>query len=432
MQAKSWSSIPAAETIEIVEHESASPPGLTIVIPALNEEEAIAAIIERCLAAREVIISRTGVATVDIVVVSDGSTDRTAEIAASYPEVHRIVFPTNRGYGAAIQAGWQACPHELLGFLDADGTCDPLFFVPLCNAILQGGHDIAIGSRMGPDSQMPRVRRIGNRLYAGLLWMLSHRQVEDAASGMRVLRRSILPRLMPLPDGLHFTPAMSARALIDDLSIAALPMSYKERIGRSKLHIWKDGLRFLRVILETALYVRPSRLTLPVIGLLLLFSAAMLAHPTWVYVQHRYVEDWMIYRFLLSGMFTTIAVLLLGATYIIEQLIAVSRADFQQRLERRSHWWTRVDERLILLFGLALGVLGVYLAWPAVVSYVRTQHVSVHWSRVVTAMFCEILAAQAGSTLLLNQIVRGVVRQQAGWLPVLRGEERRPVERVRV
>jgi hypothetical protein len=147
----------------------------------------------------------------------------------------------------------------------------------------------------------------------------------------------------------------------------------------------------------------------------------MLAQPAFEYVRERRVEEWMIYRFLLSGLFVTIAALLLGATYIVEQLIAVSRAKYQNLVEERGRWWTRVNERLIGAIGITLALAGVFLAWPAVVSYVLTQQVGAHWSRVVTAMFCIILSVQIGITLLLNQIVRGVVRQQVAWLAVFEG-----------
>jgi glycosyltransferase involved in cell wall biosynthesis len=394
---------------------------LTIAIPALNEEKAIASIIQRCLAARRKIIEHTDVRKVDIVVVSDGSTDRTAEIAGTYSDIRLVVLPKNQGYGAAIQIGWQSCSNELLAFLDADGTCDPLNFITMCNAITRSGFDIVLGSRMSKGNQMPKVRRVGNKAYALILQLLSHRHVEDTASGMRVLRRDILPHLMPLPNGLHFTPAMSARALLDDLQIAEIPMSYSERVGRSKLNVLKDGLRFLGVILATVLYVRPSRLVLPIVGVLFSVSLTMLAQPAFEYVRERRVEEWMIYRFLLSGLFVTIAALLLGATYIVEQLIAVSRAKYQNLVEERGRWWTRVNERLIGAIGITLALAGVFLAWPAVVSYVLTQQVGAHWSRVVTAMFCIILSVQIGITLLLNQIVRGVVRQQVAWLAVFEG-----------
>ena len=96
---------------------------LTIVIPALNEEQAIGSIIERCLAARPAIVAHSPVDEVQIIVVSDGSTDRTARIAAGYEDISVIVFERNRGYGAAIKKGFQEGSGELVGFLDADGTC---------------------------------------------------------------------------------------------------------------------------------------------------------------------------------------------------------------------------------------------------------------------------------------------------------------------
>src|SRR3954453_2037528 len=97
---------------------------LTVVIPALNEEGAIASTISRCLAAREEIKLATDV-DVEIIVVSDGSTDRTVEIASEFDAVDLIVFEKNRGYGAAIKEGFAKGSGELVGFLDADGTCDP-------------------------------------------------------------------------------------------------------------------------------------------------------------------------------------------------------------------------------------------------------------------------------------------------------------------
>ena len=106
---------------------------LLIVIPALNEEQSIESIIRRSLEARAHIMQHSPVTAVDITVVSDGSTDRTVERARGYTDsVKLIVFEQNRGYGAAIKEAWQQSDADLLGFLDADGTCDPQFFADLC------------------------------------------------------------------------------------------------------------------------------------------------------------------------------------------------------------------------------------------------------------------------------------------------------------
>ena len=102
---------------------------LLVAIPALNEEDSIADVIQRTLDARAGIIARTAVTAVDVTVVSDGSTDRTVERAARFGSaISLIVFERNRGYGAAIMEAWRRSDAELVGFLDADGTCDPRFF----------------------------------------------------------------------------------------------------------------------------------------------------------------------------------------------------------------------------------------------------------------------------------------------------------------
>src|SRR5262245_27786764 len=203
---------------------TASGHGPSIVSPALDEEGAIAATLRRCLDARAA-IAEAGVARVEILVVNDGSSDRTEEIARSFDEVTVLGFDQNRGYGAAIQSGFAHARGDLLAFLDADGTCDPLQFAPMCRAIDAAPAGVVLGSRMGEGSEMPFVRALGNALFAWILGLLSRRRIRDTASGMRVLRRSALDHLTPLPDGLHFTPAMSARILMEDrLRLVELPM----------------------------------------------------------------------------------------------------------------------------------------------------------------------------------------------------------------
>ena len=106
---------------------------------------------------------------------------------------------------------------------------------------------------MGRGSEMPLVRTSATASSPGSWARSSKRVVKDTASGMRVIRRDALENLYPLPDGLHFTPAMSARALLEDkLRLVEVPMPYAERVGRSKLSVVKDGIRFLTVILRAA------------------------------------------------------------------------------------------------------------------------------------------------------------------------------------
>lgn len=233
---------------------------LSIIIPAYNEEQSIGSTIERALKARPGIVKNTGIEDVEIVVVNDGSVDNTKNIAARYEDVVLVSYERNRGYGAAIKQGFDKASGDLLSFLDADGTCDPELFTDLVNVLIKNNADIAIGSRLGPGSKMPKMRRIGNIIFAKIINYFGNTRVVDCASGMRVLRRSALEKLYPLPDGLHFTPAMTCRATMGEgIKIVETPIEYAEREGKSKLNVVKDGLRFLRIILEMALHYKPFK-----------------------------------------------------------------------------------------------------------------------------------------------------------------------------
>src|SRR5688572_31349454 len=95
----------------------------SIVVPAYNEQGAVVATLERALEAARGL----DVGPVEVILVDDGSTDKTAELAAGVPGVRVLRHERNRGYGAAIKTGFAAAKGSWLGFLDADGTCDPRF-----------------------------------------------------------------------------------------------------------------------------------------------------------------------------------------------------------------------------------------------------------------------------------------------------------------
>ncbi len=230
---------------------------LSVVIPAYNEEGGITATVERVLAVRPE-LAGVGVE-LELIVVDDGSGDRTAEIVAACPGARLVRHPTNRGYGAALKTGFSAARGDLLGFLDADGTYPPESFPDLCREALAGA-DLVVGSRRsGAESEMPAVRRLGNLLWSSLVTLLGNRRVLDPASGMRVFWRQALERLYPLPDGLNFTPVMSTRAIHEGVRLVEVPIPYKERVGRSKLSVVHDGVRFLQTIIWTVLNYNPVR-----------------------------------------------------------------------------------------------------------------------------------------------------------------------------
>ena len=361
---------------------------LLVAIPALNEELSIESIIERSLQARDVILAGSPVTEVEVTVVSDGSTDRTVELAGAYAErVTLIVFEENRGYGAAIKEAWSRSDAEVLGFLDADGTCDPAFFSQLCTALERDQADVALGCRLNDDSAMPLVRRLGNAVFAFVLSAFSSTKVRDTASGMRVVRRSSLPKLLPLPDGLHFTPAMSAGAILADLKVSEIDMPYHERAGRSKLRAGRDGIRFLRVILRAVTLYRPWRL-FGLIGLLCAGAAvALMVNPALHYLRTRTLEEWMLYRFVVSDLAGLSAFLSLCAGYLTRRIVALTLFFDAAPDPRPGRLGALVTSRWFWLAPLSLVAGGTALVASSFIERVTTGATYEHWSRFVAMSF---------------------------------------------
>lgn len=380
---------------------------LLIAIPALNEEAAIEDIIERSLAAREFIVSNSPVTDIAITVVSDGSTDATEEKAKKYLDrIHVIVFPKNRGYGAAIKEAWRQSDADLLGFIDADGTCDPKFFASLCAKLQKENADVILGCRLNEESRMPLIRRVGNVLFATILTAFSSKRVRDTASGMRVVRKSSLDRLYPLPDGLHFTPAMSARAILSPaITIVEVNMPYHERTGESKLRVGKDGVRFLKVILEAAFLYHPSRPLGIAAVVLMAAAAALMAPPAIYYLQHHVLEEWMIYRFIVSQIFAIAGCLSLCASYLTGRIVDLTLADeaFESRYSRTVRFF---QSRAFWLVPALLVLVGTILVFRGFLQLITSGHVTEHWSRFVVMSFCFSAAVILAITRAVDFILR--------------------------
>ncbi len=370
---------------------------LTIVIPAYNEEDAIDDILKRCLDARAPLMKAAGLDAVEVVVVDDGSRDATREKAGKWKDAKLVVHEKNKGYGAALMTGLRAASGDLLSFLDADGTCDPLAFEGLIKALRAAGADMAVGARLHEGSRMPFVRTVGNRLYAALLRALTGVKLTDTASGMRVFKASLLPRLAPLPTGLHFTPAMTARVACMGGVFVEHPIPYAERVGDSKLSVLGDGVRFLRVILGTVFAYFPLRVFGPLAALFLLAAAGLALLPARSYLGGSGIEEWMIYRLL--------TVLTLGACATVFAAIGVlAQKASNAALGRPASWvdasWIRESAAVT---GVAAGLAGVGVNWPTVLEFVRTGHITRHWAWVLLGALLVI----CGSVLVSLSIALG-------------------------
>lgn len=345
---------------------------LSVVIPAYNEEDGIAEIMQRVLSVRED-LAKVDVDQLELLVVNDGSRDRTAEIAQEIADhengVLVISHPINRGYGAALKTGFSQASGELIGFLDADGTYPPEYFPVLCQKALNGS-ELVIGSRMaGEYSEMPVTRRIGNVFFAGMISLLGGTRITDSASGMRVFKRDVLERVYPLPDGLNLTPIMSTRAIHEQVRMVEVPIPYSERVGRSKLSVVRDGSMYVQSITWTVLTYNPVRILgaaglVGVILALLIVAGLVIARISGVTT----LGPWgvvAVYTALIAAV-TGISVFALGATFnylvslFYQQPIRqglFGRPLFKRPLENHFGWIGAVT----LLAGLILGITSLVL-----------------------------------------------------------------------
>jgi glycosyltransferase involved in cell wall biosynthesis len=219
-------------------------PRIAVIIPALNEEQSIGQVIRAIPAEMNC----------DIIVVNNGSSDRTGEVAAGCGA--RVVREPERGYGAACLAGIAALRDpEVVAFLDADFSDDPSLLTDLVSPIVEGRADFVIGSRMLGEREpgaMPFHTLFGNWLAGRILAHL-YRQPATDLGPFRAIRNSSLQRLQMSGRGYGWTIEMQAKAARLRLRTIEIPVSYRKRIGRSKISgsLW-PSVTAAAVILSTA------------------------------------------------------------------------------------------------------------------------------------------------------------------------------------
>lgn len=230
---------------------------ISVVIPAYNEEKAI----EMTLAGLDDILKPLGIQ-YEIVVVDDGSIDRTAEIAAA-KGVKLIRHNVNKGYGASLKSGIRAASYDYILMIDADGTY-PLDQIPLLIKEA-GNYDMVVGARTGRDVKISSARRPAKFILNKLAEYLSETKIPDLNSGLRIFKKDVVLRFFYiLPSGFSFTTTITLALLVNDYSVSFVPINYYKRIGKSKIRPVKDTFNFMLLIIRTVLYFNPLKIFIPV------------------------------------------------------------------------------------------------------------------------------------------------------------------------
>mgnify|MGYP002525033916 CR=1 FL=1 len=262
---------------------------ISIVLPAKNEAPQIRNLIKKL---------KSKFPDAEILVVNDGSTDQTAEIAEQ--EGARVItHPYSMGNGAAIKTGARNATNNIIVFMDADGQHNPDDIPALLNKLSEG-YDMVVGARQA-NSQANIHRRLANYIYNRLASFMTGYRIEDLTSGFRAVKTNKFRKfLYLLPNGFSYPTTSTMAFFRSGFPVAYIPIKAIQRQGKSHIKLFKDGIRFFIIILRVGSLFSPMRLFLPIS--FALFSIGM------TYYSYTYV---------ISSRFTNMSALLLVSALII-------------------------------------------------------------------------------------------------------------------
>ena len=281
---------------------------VSIIIPVFNEAETLASLIEKIRALR---LPRT-----EIIIVDDGSTDGSADIALN-AGASVIRHPYKIGNGAAVKSGIRGARGKFILLMDGDGQHKPED-IPKLLAEASNYH-MVVGAR-GKGSKLRFHRYAANLVYNLLATYVTRFKVQDLTSGFRVLARRDAQRFIDLlPNTFSYPTTLTLAFLRSGYSVKYIPIQSLYRAGQSKISLVTDGIRFLLIITKIATLFSPFRVFLPVS---IFFFLAGLAN----YI-HTYVTQ---------GRFTNMSVLMFTTAVTIFMLGLVSEQIALLRMERHS------------------------------------------------------------------------------------------------
>lgn len=293
---------------------------ISVVMPAFNEAEAVAATIEEIKG----VLEKAGYEGFEIIVVDDGSTDGTAEIAAK-AGAKVVKNLQNLGYGRSLKNGITAATNDIIAITDADSTYPADAIPGMVETHRQGIH-MVVGQRTGI---YMNERSIKAPLRLALKWLVEFttgRKIPDANSGLRVFSRAeIIPHFNRLSDKYSFTTSVTLAYMLTQKYVVYVPVEYKKRLGHTTVSVLKDTLQTFQYIVQTILYFNPIKIflvTAMMVGALSLIGIVLSAIYSW--------DPGLWVGF--GGLFLTILIFVLGL--LAEQLRQLMWEQSQARNDR--------------------------------------------------------------------------------------------------
>lgn len=222
---------------------------LSIIIPVYNEEATIGEALKRVLTAK------TPGFTKQIIVVDDGSTDKTREVLVSWQKRVTVVFQShNQGKGTAVMEGVKRATGEIVLLQDADLEYSPADYSKLLEPFADRRVTVVYGSRfLGPHLSTMYLYALGNKFVTWVTNVLFNTNITDMETGYKVFRRSVIDGIKIRAKRFDFEPEFTAKILKAGHQIYEVPISYYGRkFSEGKKLTWRDGV----VALWTLLYQR--------------------------------------------------------------------------------------------------------------------------------------------------------------------------------
>ena len=226
---------------------------LSIILPAKNESTGLENLLKSIRSAQP---------SCELIVVNDGSSDNTGEIAENLAD-KVITHPYSMGNGAAVKNGAREASGEILVFMDADGQHSPGDIQNLLDAMDQG-YEMVIGARSN-SSQASGFRKFANSIFNKMASIMTGVKILDLTSGFRAVRAEKFRMfLYLLPNGFSYPTSITMAFLRSGFPISYVPIEAAKRVGDSKISPLQDGMRFLLIILKIGSLFSPLRVFLPI------------------------------------------------------------------------------------------------------------------------------------------------------------------------
>jgi glycosyltransferase involved in cell wall biosynthesis len=235
----------------LVNSTSGDNPVISVIIPSFNEERGLEIVLGRT----HNVLDKLGVRN-EVIVINDGSTDRTSEVALKNKAI-LLENPRNMGKGASLRRGLECARGEFIILMDADGENKPEDIPVLLEPFLNDGKvSMVIGSRfrVEVEREFSRVHMFGNKIFNLVIFLLTGRYVTDSQSGFRAYRCAALKDVSIDSFGFDVETEMLIKMLRKGLEFKEVPVTFDPRIeGSSRLRTFKDGFNILKAILKYTL-----------------------------------------------------------------------------------------------------------------------------------------------------------------------------------